>query len=190
MIASAATPNIQGLLDVSAARKLHIGGKTRKPGWQNLDVRPDEHVDVVGDLRSLDHVADQSYDVIYASHVLEHFAYRTELPQVLATLRRLLARPGKLLVSVPDLDGLCRLFLDPTLAGRDRFHIMRIMFGGQMHEFDFHYVGLNWDFLRDYLHHAGFTRAYRLSELRIFDDSSGMSINNVPISLNVVALVD
>jgi len=190
MAASAATPSIKDLLDVSAPRKLHIGGKTRMPGWQNLDIRPGEHVDVVGDLRNLDHLADHSYDVIYASHVLEHFAYRTELPKVMATLRRLLARPGKLFVSVPDLDALCRLFLDPALAGHDRFQIMRIMFGGQMHEFDFHYVGLNWDILRDYLHHAGFTRAYRLSELRIFDDSSGLRVNDVPISLNVVALVD
>lgn len=190
MAASAATPSIKDLLDVSTPRKLHIGGKTRMPGWQNLDIRPGEHVDVVGDLRNLDHLADHSYDMIYASHVLEHFAYRTELPKVMATLRRLLARPGKLFVSVPDLDALCRLFLDPALAGHDRFQIMRIMFGGQMHEFDFHYVGLNWDILRDYLHHAGFTRAYRLSELRIFDDSSGLRVNDVPISLNVVALVD
>lgn len=189
-MSSNSEPNVKDLLDLSAPRKLHIGGEVRTPGWQILNVRPGDHVDIVGDLRKLDHLPDQSYDVIYSSHVIEHFGYQTELPLVLKTLRRLLAKGGKFILSVPDLEILCRLFVDPSLTGQERFHVMRMMFGGQMHGFDYHYVGLNWEFLKDYLHHAGFARAYRLSDLPLFNDTSRLRFHGVPISLNVVALVD
>jgi predicted SAM-dependent methyltransferase len=96
--------------------------------------------------------------------------------------------PGGLLrVSVPDLTTLCGLFLDRALTAEDRFHVMRMMFGGQLDSADFHRVGLNDELLAGYLDAAGFTDIVRVQDLRGFDDSSRLAFKGHPVSLNIVA---
>ena len=82
---------------------------------------------------------------------------------------------------------LCRLFLDPraTLAQRDT--IMRVVFGGQMDEHDFHHVGLTYEFLSKYLLDAGFSRVERVKKFGLFRDDSRLGFMGVAISLNMVA---
>lgn len=173
--------------DARASLRLHIGGREAAPGWTVLDVTPGPHVDFVGDCRDLSAFADGAVADIYASHVLEHLGYLDDLPRALAEFGRVLAPGGRLLVSVPDLDALCRLFLDPALDLSERFHVMRMMFGGQTDPYDLHRIGLNEAFLRDYLAVAGFRAVRRVPEFGLFRDSSTLRIRGVPISLNMVA---
>ena len=57
-------------------------------------------------------------------------------------------------VSVPNLGILCQLFVSDAITDKQRWMLMRIMFGGQSDEYDFHKVGLIEPFLRKYsLHH-------------------------------------
>ena len=49
---------------------------------------------------------------------------------------------------------------------------MRIVFGGQMDEHDFHRVGLTHEFLSQLLAQAGFARVERAGEFDLFQDSS------------------
>lgn len=166
--------------------RLHIGGTAALPGWKILNVQPGPEVDYVGDCRDLGQFADASVDEIYASHVVEHVPL-AELPSTLAGFWRVLKPGGRALISVPDLDVLARLFLDNRGRTADRIMIMRMMFGGQTHAHDFHFVGLAYDMLAELLRGAGFSRIERVEDFGLFSDTSTLRFQGVPISLNVVA---
>jgi predicted SAM-dependent methyltransferase len=69
----------------------------------------------------------------------------------------------------------------------ERYMIMRMAFGGQMDEYDFHYVGLSHDILAKHLSNAGFSRVERVKEFGLFEDDSTLEYLGEAISLNVVA---
>jgi len=167
--------------------RLHIGGMEKRPGWKILNVQPGPDVDFVGDCTDLGRFADGSVQEIYASHVLEHLSYQDRLPRALGELYRVLRPGGAAMISVPDLEVLCRLFLDPRAKVRDRFEIMRMAFGGQMDPHDFHFVGLSYDLLYNFLFRAGFSRIEQVKAFGLFRDSSTIEYMGEPISLNVVA---
>jgi predicted SAM-dependent methyltransferase len=171
------------------SRRLHIGGHVRTAGWEVLDANPGPCVDHVGNAADLSAFADNSFEQLYASHVLEHFDYQGQLLQTLAEWRRVLAPNGTLCVSVPDLDVLARLFVDRTLLNpQERFLVMRMIFGGHIDKHDYHLVGLNDEFLTSYLHAAGFAGIRRVADFGLFDDTSSMELKTVPISLNMIAI--
>jgi predicted SAM-dependent methyltransferase len=167
--------------------RLHIGGREKRDGWAILDALPGPAVDYVGNCTDLSFLPDASCAEVYASHVLEHLGYDIELPKTLAGILRVLKPGGRLRVSVPDLEILCRLFLQPSLDGEARFQIMRMMFGGRTTAYDVHYAGFNFEFLRAFLHETGFRDIRRVAEFGLFDDASTLVFANVPISLNVEA---
>jgi predicted SAM-dependent methyltransferase len=167
--------------------KLHIGGTVKHDGWTILDALPGPIVDYVGNCNDLSFLSDGSCSEVYASHVLEHLGYNGELEETLKGIHRVLKPGGRLRVSVPDLEMLCRLFLHPSNNGEGRFHVMRMMFGGRMTAYDIHYVGLNFEFLGGYLHKAGFRDIRRVPEFGLFNDTSTQLFRDAPISLNVQA---
>lgn len=171
------------------SRKLHIGGQVRTPGWEVLDANPGPCVDHVANAADLRCFGDDTFDQIYASHVLEHFDYKDHLVATLKEWRRVLKPGGTLCVSVPDLDVLARMFIDRSLLSmQERFLVMRMIFGGHMDQYDYHLVGLNDEFLAYYLHEAGFTEMRRVPDFGLFRDTSCMELKNIRISLNVSAV--
>lgn len=172
---------------MSELMKLHIGGKEVKAGWKLLNAQPGVGIDFVGDIRDLSQFADASCEIIYGSHILEHINQR-EMIKTLTGIRRLLVPNGKFLISVPDLQTLCRLFLHPQLNSKQRFHVMRMMFGGQIDNYDFHYIGLDFEILCNYLQVAGFYSVSKVDTFNLFNDTSSYEPYGVPISLNVVAV--
>jgi predicted SAM-dependent methyltransferase len=171
------------------ARRLHIGGHVRSPGWEVLDANPGPCVDHVANASDLRLFEDNSFDQIYASHVVEHFDYKDQLGETLKEWFRVLRPAGTLCVSVPDLDVLARLFIDRSqLSLEDRFLVMRMIFGGHMDKYDYHLVGLNEEFLAYYLHTAGFIEMRRVPDFGLFQDTSRTEIKNVRISLNIIAV--
>jgi predicted SAM-dependent methyltransferase len=171
------------------SRRLHIGGQVRTPGWEVLDANPGPYVDHVSAASDLHGFGDNSFDQIYASHVVEHFDYQNQLIETLKEWYRVLTPTGMLCVSVPDLDVLARLFVDRALLSvQDRFLVMRMIFGGHIDKYDYHLVGLNEEFLTGYLQAAGFTGLRRVKDFGLFRDTSSMTLKEVPISLNMVAV--
>jgi predicted SAM-dependent methyltransferase len=169
-------------------RKLHIGGQVKAAGWEVLDANPGAIVDHVANAKDLSIFSDQTFERIYASHVVEHFDYKDELETTLKEWHRVLVPAGILYVSVPDLDILARLFLDrQSLSIEDRFLVMRMIFGGHLDKYDYHLVGLNEEFLGHFLRLAGFPHVDRVERFGMFDDTSNAQVRGVPISLNVVA---
>jgi predicted SAM-dependent methyltransferase len=169
-------------------RRLHIGGTVRVEGWEVLNAIAGPHVDHVGNAEDLSRFADGSFEVLYASHVVEHLDYRDKL---LATLRewyRVLAPEGRVYVSVPDLDVLARLFVDrQRLSTDERFWVMRMMFGGHDNEYDYHVAGLNEEFLTRFLVDAGFGGVRRVKDFGLFKDTSALEFAGERISLNLIA---
>ena len=169
-------------------RRLHIGGKARSEGWEILDALVRPEVDHVGNAKDLSRFSDNAFDVVYASHVVEHFDYRDEIPIVLQEWFRVLVPGGAVNVSVPDLNTLAELFLlRETLTFDDRWMVMRMIFGGHTDEYDYHQVGLNEEFLGLYLLRAGFVQIRRVDDFGFFADTSVMKFAGIPISCNLEA---
>ncbi len=99
---------------------LNLGCGTRfHPEWVNLDIAPAapevKKWDLLGDLP----FGDGSFEVIYHSHVLEHFS-RSDGQRLLQRCHRVLGRGGIIRVVVPDLERIARIYLralDRCLAG-------------------------------------------------------------------------
>lgn len=169
-------------------RRLHIGGQVRKDGWEVLDANPGPVVDHVGNANDLSRFADGTFAEIYASHVVEHLDYKDELARTLKDWHRVLAPGGRLYVSVPDMDVLAELFLaKDQLSLEERFFVMRMMFGGHVDRYDYHVVGLNEEFLGEFLELAGFDNVRRVGDFGLFEDTSAMRFRGVAISVNLIA---
>lgn len=169
-------------------RKLHIGGKQLSPGWEILNANDAPGVDHLGKAEDLSRFEDNTFAQVYASHVFEHLDYQSTLSTALGECCRVLIPGGQLMVSVPDLDILAELFCRKAdFSADERFLLMRMMFGGQVDQYDFHHVGLNQEFLFSYLSKAGFAGMERVATFGLFDDASTLLFNGHAISLNILA---
>ena len=170
-------------------RKLHIGGQVHTDGWEVLNIDPAPYVDHVCSASDLSVFPDNSFDEIYASHVLEHLDYTGELSAALQEWRRALKPGGRVYVSVPDMDTLAALFLlsKERLSFGERFEVMCMLFGGHISKHDYHVVGLNEEFLTAFLTEAGFANIRRVGEFGLFNDSSSFMFRGMPVSLNMIA---
>ena len=166
--------------------KLHIGGEEKKEGWKILNIQQKPNVDFIGDITDLGQFEDNSIEEIYASHVVEHVAQK-KVETTLKGIHRVLKDSGKFYVSVPDMDILCKIYLDPKAPPKVKFHTMRMMFGGQVDDFDFHYFGWNFQFMNDFLLKAGFKKIERVKSFSLFNDTSDYAPYGPPISLNIIA---
>jgi|TARA_B100001094_G_C17867985_1_gene640673 predicted SAM-dependent methyltransferase len=166
--------------------KLHIGGKQEKEGWSILNIQKKDGVDFLGDISDLSQFQENSIQEIYASHVVEHIDQK-DIKKTLKGIYRILKDDGKFYVSVPDLDILCRIFIEKDAPIKVKYHVMRMMFGGQTDKFDYHYFGWNFEFMNNYLLEAGFKRIERVKTFDIFDDTSSFAPYGPLISLNMIA---
>lgn len=143
---------------------VHIGcGKINSPEFINVDARPLAHVHVVtDDMTSLSEFDDNSVDLIYMCHILEHIK-QDGLVRVLAELKRALKPGGVLRVSVPNIDKLIAVYTD---SGRDVKSIHKQLMGGQDHEYNVHYSIFNERYLSDLFAEIGF------SEIRTWDTAN------------------
>lgn len=86
--------------------KLHLGcGKRYIKGYIHIDLADYPHIDYNHDIKTLPMFADNSVDLIYASHVIEYFD-RFEVVEVLKEWRRVLKKDGILRLAVPDFEAL------------------------------------------------------------------------------------
>jgi predicted O-linked N-acetylglucosamine transferase (SPINDLY family)/predicted SAM-dependent methyltransferase len=169
--------------------RLHIGGQVAHPDWKIFDALPRPEVDFLGNAKDLSQFADGSIAAIYASHVLEHFYYLldNELLLTLKEWHRSLQPSGELMISVPNLQVICGLYADSHTPPNARHHLMRMIFGGQIDQYDVHKVGFDPDTLGMYLQQAGFRSVQVVPAFGLFPDCSSLEFAGVPISLNMIA---
>lgn len=97
-------------------------GKTFHPAWDNFDFVSREREVRQIDLLSPLPFADETYEMVYCSHVLEHLP-RGQVEVVLAEFRRILRTGGILRIVVPDLEAMVREYLcqlDATAHGDEK----------------------------------------------------------------------
>jgi len=97
-------------------RYLDIGSGKRIPGFETLNIVGGLDVDYVLDAAKPLPFPDNTFDLIYASHILEHIPwYKTE--EVLKEWCRILKPGGQLEIWVPDGLKICETLLKAELEG-------------------------------------------------------------------------
>jgi predicted SAM-dependent methyltransferase len=152
-------------------KKLHIGsGRNYIPGWTNLDLFSSVKADVYADIQALPFER-ESFDLIYASHVLEHVQRHT----VIATLshwRDLLKTGGILRLAVPNFSAVVRHYNEH----KDLDVLIGLLYGGQNHPKNNHFITFDALTLRRELIRAGFDTIrywdWKETEHAEFDDYS------------------
>jgi len=167
--------------------KLHIGGHAKQDGWRIFDSLDSDIVDFIGHCSDLSRFPKGSCSDLYCSHVIEHLSHVGETGTTLQGFKRVLKPNGKLMIAVPDLRVLSRLFVREDLDIGQRNLVMRMMFGGQVDEYDFHKTGFDFDMLQGALITAGFSNVARVESFGLFNDSSEIVLLDQRISLNVIA---
>ena len=173
--------------------KLHLGcGKRHIPGFVHIDAVEYPHVDHVATIDHLGFLPDDSVELIYNCHVLEHFR-RNDVARVLREWRRVLRPGGTLRVSVPDFAKLCEVYQRTGELGL----VIGPIFGRQDYLYTIHYTVFDEKSLRTLLQDCGYTdvRRYdwRATEHAAVDDFSQAYIPHMDrehgtlISLNVEA---
>lgn len=140
------------------AKRLHLGcGNIRLPGFCNVDILTTAAVDVISDISKLDNFADDSIELIYACHVLEHFSH-DEAINVLRRWFEVLKPGGKLRISVPDIDRIVKIYHENwqhfQTTGNSPW--VGLLYGGQGDPYDFHKTGFNFCWMRYLLEDIGF----------------------------------
>ena len=166
--------------------KLNIGGDIIKDGWKILNIQSKPGVDFIGDISDLSQFDNNSIEEIYASHVVEHVP-RNKIEITLKGIYRVLKSSGKFYISVPDLDILFHSFRSTLVPIKVKKHILSMIFGGQVDQYDFHYYGYSFDIIEDYLKSAGFTDIEKVESFGLYNDTSEFKPYGFPISLNVIA---
>ena len=131
-------------------------------------------------------IEDNSIEEIYASHVFEHVKMK-KIKNTLIGIHRVICENGKFYVSVPDLNLLCKIFIDPKAPTKVKVHALQMMYGGQVDDHDIHYFGWDFELLQDYLLASGFKKVERVKSFSLFDDTSEFAPYGPLISLNVIA---
>jgi ubiquinone/menaquinone biosynthesis C-methylase UbiE len=145
---------------------LNVGGGTKQiplePPWCNvpvehllLDIAAGPGVDYIWDARDLDRFTEDSFDVIYCSHNLEHFSVK-DYPQVLKGFFHVLRPGGAVDIRVPNIQGAMEemvrrgVELDDTAyvsaAGPISYHDMLYGYGEYVkngNQYMQHYVGFS-----------------------------------------------
>ncbi|WP_296509640.1 methyltransferase domain-containing protein [Rhodoferax sp.] len=171
--------------------KLHLGcGKRFIKGFVHIDAVDFPHVDHVAAIDNLSFLPDNSVELIYNCHVLEHFK-RRDVRQVLAEWMRVLKPGGVLRISVPDFEALCSVYQKEKKLDL----VVGALFGRQDYLYNIHYNVFDYASLSRDLLATGFVNVrkydWRTTEHADVDDYSQAYIphmdkeNGLLISLNV-----
>lgn len=173
--------------------RLHIGcGMKKLHGWVNVDALASVEPDSVQDVFTLPDVANDSVDILYGCHCLEHSSRKT-CRNVLARWHEVLKPRGILRVAVPDIEAAMKWYL---VHGEIK-EISGFLWGGQRNEYDHHGVGFDFKSLSALLVDVGFKSVqrydWRATDHAYVDDYSQAYLphlrkqDGVLMSLNVEA---
>lgn len=182
---------------VSSIKKLHLGCGIKKiEGFFHVDALDYPHIDHKGPVDDLSFINSNTVELIYASHLLEHFG-RHEYKNVLIEWHRVLMPGGVLRLAVPDFAA-CALLYTHGLLPNGIESIRGLICGGQRDQYDFHKIIFDEKQLSSDLQGIGFTQIrrwnWRDTEHHEIDDYSQSYIphmdkdNGTLMSLNLEAV--
>jgi predicted SAM-dependent methyltransferase len=143
------------------AIKVHLGPgqKNYMEGWINVDANIfSGKADVWADLRNPLPFKDESVDIFYSHHVIEHLP---DLPFHFAEMYRCLKKGGKIRVGGPNGDSAIKKFMENDLAWFTDFPDKRTSIGGKFENFVFvrqeHLTILTSSYLNEIATNVGFS---------------------------------
>jgi predicted SAM-dependent methyltransferase len=166
-------------------RYLHIGcGNVILPKpFENLDGRELDGVNHIGPVYPLN-FEDETFDLVYSSHVLEHFP-RKETLNVLKEWVRVLKRGEILRISVPSFENIIKIYQYKNTID----NITGPLMGGQTYDTNYHYNIFDQNYLTSLMIESGLTAIhtwdYRRTTHSDYFDFSQAKTCEIPISLNL-----
>ena len=153
--------------------KLHWGcGPRHLDGWVNIDGWPTRATDYVHDLRNTLPLQDETVELIFTEHVMEHIEFNIA-QRVLADFFRVMKPKGRLRIVVPGLQQCCRAYIEgkkewfqlvdePCISAGQGFN--RIFYS------HFHRFIYDYETLAVILKEAGFSTVNECSHLASVDE--------------------
>lgn len=114
-----------------------------------VDLRDECEPDWRCDLRQLP-FADQSYDIVFSSHTLEHFG-RNEISEVLDEWLRVLKVNGELRLIIPNIAWAAAQISKGIVDA----NVLNVLYGSQEYPLNFHKVGFTHDSLASFVKEKG-----------------------------------
>jgi predicted SAM-dependent methyltransferase len=176
-------------------KKLHLGcGKRYIPGFIHIDREHYDHLDYQRDITDLSIFDDNSIDVIYACHVLDHLSRNGEVDKALSEWYRVLKHGGLLRIAVSDFEKIVQMYN----SGMDLENLWGHIVGGHKGPGDAHGCVFDFTVLKRYLEKHGFKNVkrydWRKTIHKDYDDFSQAYIphmdkeKGILMSLNVEAV--
>lgn len=171
---------------------VNIGcGVNTGPEFINVDAVPQAKTHIIADAARLPMFADNSVDMVYASHVIEHFP-RGAVSGALKEWFRILKPGGVLRFGVPDFDQLIKMY---QKSGNDIDAIVNQLMG-QDGEYDDHHSIWNEAYAKKLLASVGFgeVRSWNpaTADHHSFSDKTEREYDiageKIPFSLNLEAV--
>lgn len=132
--------------------RLNVGcGGDVREGWINMDINPGSRLDICkADIRAIP-MPNGSVHELVAQDVLEHIPYADDF-QTIRHWADKLAPGGTLTIRTPDMTAIIKGYQD----GQYPFtQFVRLVFGGQEYETNFHKSGFNIPYLQQLVVQAG-----------------------------------
>lgn len=178
----------------SDIKGLHLGGHNNViEGFINIDANLYTIADIKSDINKIK-LQDNSVEIIYTSHTLEHLP-RNLIVSSFKEYYRVLKKGGKLYFSVPNFEFLSRKILEEVDKENTNYKLVDILigiiFGGQINQYDYHFNGFIYKTLKKDLLEIGFSKVDIFDPDKLyfknFRDSSSSKIYDDIISLNIIA---
>jgi predicted SAM-dependent methyltransferase len=166
-------------------------GRNTSGEFINIDTRPLPHTHHIHGVEELPMFNDESVDLLYASHLLEHVE-REKLDKTLEEWHRVLKYGGILRFGVPDFDSLIEVY---RLSGNNVESVVNQIMGAGA-PYDDHHTIWNFDYAEAVLKRVGFREVRRWTPETVdhhdFIDKTMRTVHisgrEIPISLNVEAV--
>jgi predicted SAM-dependent methyltransferase len=151
--------------------KVNLGcGKCYIPGWLNIDLFSTVKADIYADLSALP-IERGTVSLLFCSHLLEH-CQRSTIIATLSHWRDLLKDGGVLRLAVPNFKAVCEYYQKTG----DLKSVLGLLYGGQNHPKNNHFITFDEASLTEALKMAGFKDIrpwdWRTTEHAAFDDFS------------------
>lgn len=148
--------------------------------WTLVDLYVDHPAIKKWDARYLNEIENNTCEIIYASHLLEHFPH-VEVPDILSTWYKKLKAGGRIILNVPDLEWACKQLLKlekgylldgyyNTFGGEHG--LLSIFYGSQSHLGEFHQSAYTINSFTELLQRVGF----RNIKVRKEEDAHDMGV--------------
>lgn len=119
-----------------------------------MDIDPEVKPDYVHDItQPLPDELHQAFDIVMASHVLEHLSWRNVI-QAANNIAACVKPEGKLVILVPDVEWAAREILNKK--GNIDLGVLGTVYGGQTGPWDFHVCGFSMEVMRQMIERIGF----------------------------------